>query len=87
MPRRRRRYTSQPPRGGAERHVGATRATAWRSPNAFADRPQANFVPAIALEDPVPLTPKSIHHPVLNYHDITYLPVDRAKMNQRRSPR
>ena len=52
----------------------------------LADRPQANFVPVYRpFEDPVPPdAPKlDLITLVLNYHDITYLPVDRAKMNQR----
>ena len=50
------------------------------------DHPQADFVVvARPFEDPVPEgTPKlDLITLVLNYHDITYLPVDRAKMNQR----
>ena len=50
------------------------------------DHPQANLlVVARPFEDPVPdQTPKlDLITLVLNYHDITYLPVDRAKMNER----
>jgi len=50
------------------------------------DHPQADLVVvAQPFEDPVPEgTPKlDLITLVLNYHDITYLPVDRAKMNQR----
>jgi predicted methyltransferase len=49
------------------------------------DHPQANLVPVIRpFEDPVPpQAPKlDLITLILNYHDITYLPVDRAKMNQ-----
>jgi predicted methyltransferase len=52
----------------------------------LADRPQANLVVVTrSFEDPVPdQAPKlDLITIVLNYHDITYLPVDRAKMNQR----
>ena len=50
------------------------------------DHPQANLVPVTApVEDPVPANvPKlDLITLVLNYHDITYLPVDRARMNRR----
>jgi predicted methyltransferase len=50
------------------------------------DHPQANFVVvARPFEDPIPdQAPKlDLITLVLNYHDITYLPVDRAKMNER----
>ena len=50
------------------------------------DHPQSDFVIVTQpFEDPVPEgTPKlDLITLVLNYHDITYLPVDRAKMNQR----
>lgn len=48
--------------------------------------PQANIVPVVKpFEDPI-----SDHAPkldlitlIMNYHDITYMPVDRAKMNRR----
>jgi predicted methyltransferase len=52
----------------------------------LADHPQANFVVVLRpFDDPVPeQAPKlDLVTLVLNYHDITYLPVDRAKMNQR----
>ena len=52
--------------------------------NRLADHPQANLVVvARPFDDPVPEnTPKlDLITLVLNYHDITYLPVDRAKMN------
>ena len=52
----------------------------------LADHPQANFVLVVRkFEDPVPdqAPPLDLVTLVLNYHDITYLPVDRAKMNQR----
>ena len=52
----------------------------------LADQPQTNLVPIYRpFEDPVPPdAPKlDLITIVLNYHDITYLPVDRAKMNQR----
>ncbi len=51
----------------------------------LADNPQANFVVALRpLENPVPEgAPKlDLVTLILNYHDISYLPVDRAKMNQ-----
>lgn len=50
----------------------------------LADHPQANLnVVALPFEEPVPgQAPKlDLITLVLNYHDITYLPVDRAKMN------
>jgi predicted methyltransferase len=50
----------------------------------LADQPQANLVVvARPFDDPVPENaPKfDLITLVLNYHDITYLPVDRAKMN------
>jgi predicted methyltransferase len=52
----------------------------------LADHPQANFVLAERpFEDPVPAEAPALDliTLVLNYHDITYLPVDRAKMNAR----
>jgi len=52
----------------------------------LADRPQSNFVTVYRpFEDPVPPdAPKlDLVTIVLNYHDISYLPVDRAKMNKR----
>lgn len=50
------------------------------------DRPQANIVVVLRpFEDPVPPQAAQLDliTLVLNYHDITYLPVDRATMNQR----
>jgi predicted methyltransferase len=50
------------------------------------DHPQVNLIVVIRpFEDPVPdQAPKlDLITLILNYHDITYLPVDRAKMNQR----
>lgn len=52
----------------------------------LADQPQPNIVlVARSFEDPVPENaPKlDLITIVLNYHDISYLPIDRAKMNQR----
>lgn len=52
----------------------------------LAEHPQANLVVvARPFEDPVPeQAPKlDLITLVLNYHDISYLPVDRARMNQR----
>jgi predicted methyltransferase len=52
----------------------------------LADHPQGNLVLATRpFEDPIPEdAPKlDLVTLVLNYHDITYLPVDRAKMNAR----
>jgi len=52
----------------------------------LSDHPQSNLVVVIRpFEDPVPdQAPKlDLITLILNYHDITYLPVDRAKMNQR----
>jgi len=52
----------------------------------LADAPQANLVPVYRpFDDPVPpdAPPLDLVTLVLNYHDITYLPVDRAQMNQR----
>jgi len=52
----------------------------------LADHPQANIeVVERPFDDPVaPNMPKlDLITIVLNYHDISYLPVDRAKMNQR----
>ena len=51
-----------------------------------AEHPQANLVVAARpFDDPVPETaPKlDLITLILNYHDISYLPVDRAKMNAR----
>jgi len=50
------------------------------------DNPQPNFVLVYRpFEDPVPpdAPPLDLITLVLNYHDISYLPVDRAKMNAR----
>ena len=50
------------------------------------DHPQANFVVVERpFEDPVPDKAGKLDliTLILNYHDITYLPVDRAKMNAR----
>jgi predicted methyltransferase len=52
----------------------------------LSDHPQANFrLTARPFEDPVPdeATSLDLITIVLNYHDISYLPVDRAKMNAR----
>jgi predicted methyltransferase len=52
----------------------------------LADHPQANLIPVERpFEDPVPAqAPKlDLITLILNYHDISYLPVDRARMNQR----
>ena len=52
----------------------------------LADNPQANLVVVLRpFEDPVPDQAGKLDLITLvnNYHDITYLPVDRAKMNQR----
>jgi predicted methyltransferase len=52
----------------------------------LADHPQASFVlVARPFEDPVPPGAPLLDliTIVLNYHDIAYLPVDRAKMNRR----
>lgn len=52
----------------------------------IADHPQPNFVlVARPFEDPVPpdAPPLDLITIVLNYHDIAYLPVDRARMNKR----
>ena len=52
----------------------------------LADHPQANIaVVERPFDDPIaPEMPKlDLITLVLNYHDISYLPVDRAKMNQR----
>jgi predicted methyltransferase len=50
------------------------------------DQPQANLVVVLRpFEDPVPAQAGKLDLVtlILNYHDITYLPVDRAKMNQK----
>ena len=52
----------------------------------LADQPQANLVVVLRpFEDPVPEQAGKLDLVTLvnNYHDITYLPVDRVKMNQR----
>ena len=52
----------------------------------LADHPQANFIVVYRpFEDPIPpdLPKLDLITIVNNYHDISYLPVDRAKMNQR----
>jgi predicted methyltransferase len=52
----------------------------------LADRPQANFIPVYrSFEDPVPPDAPRLDLVTIvnNYHDIVYLPVDRAKMNRR----
>lgn len=52
----------------------------------LANHPQANIVPVIRpFEDPIPNgVPKlDLITIIMNYHDIAYMPVDRAKMNQR----
>ena len=52
----------------------------------LADRPQANFIPVYqSFDDPVPANAPRLDLVTLvnNYHDIVYLPVDRAKMNRR----
>jgi predicted methyltransferase len=52
----------------------------------LADHPQPDFIPVYRpFEDPVPPdAPKlDLITIVNNYHDITYMTVDRAKMNQR----
>jgi predicted methyltransferase len=52
----------------------------------LADAPQPNLRPVLRpFEDPVPDGAGALDLVtlILNYHDITYLPVDRAKMNRR----
>lgn len=52
----------------------------------LADHPQANIVVVERpFDDPIPpdMPKLDLITIVLNYHDISYLPVDRAKMNQR----
>ncbi len=52
----------------------------------LAEHPQANLIlVARPFDNPVPdgIPPLDLVTLVNNYHDITYLPVDRAKMNQR----
>ena len=50
------------------------------------DHPQANIIRAVRpFDDPVPdeAAKLDLITLILNYHDIAYLPIDRAKMNQR----
>ncbi|HEX4330642.1 MAG TPA: hypothetical protein VH040_00765 [Usitatibacter sp.] len=52
----------------------------------LATHPQANFVVAVRpFDDPVPpgVAPLDLVTLVLNYHDISYLPVDRDAMNRK----
>jgi predicted methyltransferase len=74
--------------------VVGNNGTVWaqgaKSQSAFekrlASHPQANIVPVIRpFEDPVPddATRLDLVTIIMNYHDIAYMPVDRAKMNQR----
>jgi predicted methyltransferase len=52
----------------------------------LSDHPQANLLPVLRpFDDPVPeQAPKlDLITLILNYHDISYLPVNRTKMNQR----
>jgi predicted methyltransferase len=52
----------------------------------LASHPQANIVPVIRpFEDPVPddAAKLDLITIIMNYHDIAYMPVDRAKMNRR----
>lgn len=52
----------------------------------LAKHPQANIVPVIRpFEDPIPddLPKLDLITIIMNYHDIAYMPVDRAKMNLR----
>ena len=52
----------------------------------LADHPQPNFIPVYQpFEDPVPASAPRLDLVTIvnNYHDIVYLPLDRAKMNQR----
>jgi len=52
----------------------------------LSDHPQANLLPVLRpFDDPVPeqATKLDLITLILNYHDISYLPVDRARMNQR----
>src|SRR5450631_905103 len=73
--------------------VGST-GTVWaqgtKSRSALEERlashPQANIVPVIRpFEDPIPegLSRLDMITIIMNYHDIAYMPVDRAKMNLR----
>ena len=74
--------------------VVGSKGTVWaqgtESPSALEERltshSQANIVPVIQpFEDPIPKgIPKlDLITIIMNYHDIAYMPVDRAKMNQR----
>ncbi len=50
------------------------------------DQPQANITPLMRpFDDPVPaaLPPLDLITLIMNYHDITYMEVDRARMNQK----
>jgi predicted methyltransferase len=52
----------------------------------LANHPQSNIVPVIRpFEDPVPdgVSNLDLITIIMNYHDIAYMPVDRAKMDQR----
>lgn len=52
----------------------------------LANHPQANIVPVIRpFEDPIPndVSKLDLITIIMNYHDIAYMPVDRAKMNRR----
>ena len=52
----------------------------------LADQPQPNFIPVYrSFEDPLPPDAPKLDLVTLvnNYHDIAYLPIDRAKMNRR----
>lgn len=52
----------------------------------LASHPQANIVPVIRpFEDPVPdgISNLDLITIIMNYHDIAYMPVDRAKMDRR----
>ena len=52
----------------------------------LANNPQTNIVPVVQpFEDPMPngLLKLDLITIIMNYHDIAYMPVDRAQMNQR----
>jgi predicted methyltransferase len=52
----------------------------------LANHPQPNIVPVIRpFEDPIPdgVSKLDLITIIMNYHDIAYMPVDRAKMNRR----
>jgi predicted methyltransferase len=72
---------------GPEGKVYAQRPAAGEAlTKRLAEHPQANFIPVYQpFEDPVPAGAPRLDLITLvnNYHDIAYLPVDRAKMNQR----